>query len=84
MDFPGNKGIGDAVEKKKRTLNNIFKLLFIITAVILTSTCENLLRIGMGDEIDLQPPSNTLTSPESGAFISGNIVFQGTVSDDQG
>lgn len=64
------------------SVRNVSKRIFVITglcfSLFLLSNCE----VGLGNSVDTQPPSGTITSPAKGAVIRDAFVMQGTARDE--
>ncbi|MDR3193166.1 MAG: hypothetical protein LBT87_08890, partial [Treponema sp.] len=45
-------------------------------------SCENPLRIGLGDQVDIKNPTVELTSPKPGDYLYNEVLFEGTAWDD--
>ena len=55
----------------------------IIALIALFSTCSNPFRVGLGDSVDLEPPSVRLLEPASGTFLRETVRISGTATDDR-
>ena len=64
------------------SVRNVSKRIFVITSLcfslLLLSNCE----VGLGNSVDTQPPSGTITSPSKGAVIRDAFIMQGTAKDE--
>lgn len=47
------------------------------------TTCD-LFKAGLGNKVDINPPEISITSPANNAYVKGDLVVSGTVSDDLG
>ena len=71
---------GDKLMKK---MNRAISVVLIVLAVIAGFTCKPY--VGLGAQIDINPPSGTISYPEMGETpIRGSFVLKGTASDDDG
>jgi len=59
------------------------RVLLSLAALVLLSACD-VLTPGLGDNVDINPPEVTITSPKSSPleYISGDVVITGTAKDD--
>lgn len=65
-------------------MNKDFKAFLVILLMLSSlSACKNLFLVGLGKEIDLEAPQVSLTSPDTGSFLTGTVELRGQASDDQ-
>ena len=70
-------------EKLMKKMNRAVSFVLIVLAVIAGFTCKPY--VGLGAQIDINPPSGTISYPEMGETpIRGSFVLKGTASDDDG
>ncbi|MFW6362404.1 MAG: Ig-like domain-containing protein, partial [Spirochaeta sp.] len=67
----------------KVTRQSLALVVMAVFAIGITA-CENVFQIGMGERVDLGPPSIAVRSHEAGAFLSGTEELSGVASDDGG
>ncbi|WP_144083022.1 beta strand repeat-containing protein [Salinispira pacifica] len=70
--------------KRSHTLQRIrriFDVAVIAAAVLGLSTCD-LLKPGLGDEVDIDPPKISVESHSNGDYVGGSFTLSGTVEDD--
>ena len=60
----------------------LFGLLLAIAATLSISTCEQLFEVGLGEEVDIGPPSLEILAPENGQYATGTAAFELSYSDD--
>lgn len=64
----------------KQTAKTAFLILITLLAF---STCKNMFQVGLGEETDLEAPLVSLSSPDTGAFLTGTVTLRGRASDDR-
>lgn len=57
--------------------------ILILILMSLVMTCD-LFKVGLGDEIDIEPPEFEVESHDNGDYVSGTITVHGTGADDIG
>ena len=65
---------------KKLSLKKIALSLFVAAAAFLWTTCD----VGLGEAVDNDVPSLTVTGPAKASVCSGKVTITGTCSDDKG
>lgn len=61
----------------------IATVLLVGIALGALASCENLFRPGLGDKIDLNPPTVTIDTHSDGEYLTGTVAFGGAFGDDQ-
>ena len=62
----------------KKMLRNVVLSFFGLVSIFILSNCQ----IGLGEAVDVQPPTIFLTSPQADALVRDTFVIEGTYSDD--
>lgn len=66
---------------KRQTLVRAAIVLTVLAALL---SCQNPFDVGLGDNVDIEPPQVRLLSPDSGVFLRDVVTFEGFASDDTG
>ena len=62
----------------KKNLRNVILTVFGLASIFLLSTCQ----IGLGEAVDVQPPTVFLNSPQADALVRDTFIMDGTYADD--
>lgn len=62
----------------KKMLRKVILYFFSLISIVILSNCQ----IGLGEAVDVQPPTIFLTSPQADALVRDTFVIEGTYSDD--
>ena len=62
----------------KKVLRNVVLSIFGLVSVITLSNCQ----IGLGEAVDVQPPTISLTSPQADALVRDVFIIEGNYEDD--
>ncbi|MBT3274394.1 MAG: hypothetical protein HN368_14650, partial [Spirochaetales bacterium] len=62
----------------------IAAIALMASTILLLTTCDKLFQVGLGDSVDITPPSLEILSPENGEYVSGAALLELTFSDDAG
>lgn len=62
----------------KKNLRNFILTVFGLASIFLLSTCQ----IGLGEAVDVQPPTVFLNSPQADALVRDTFIMDGTYADD--
>lgn len=62
----------------KKMLRNVVLSFLGLVSIFILSNCQ----IGLGEAVDVQPPTIFLTSPQADALVRDTFVIEGTYSDD--
>lgn len=60
------------------------RVLVVLAAVVVLTTCEGVFSTGLGDDVDLEPPTISIDSHVDGDYVSGTARFEGAFGDDLG
>ncbi|MDP3176669.1 MAG: hypothetical protein Q8M76_02115, partial [Spirochaetaceae bacterium] len=71
----------DSILTKKRWIKKTLAAAFLAAASVGLTTC-NLFKAGLGARIDINPPTVTITSHQSGAYVGSDFVLRGKATDD--
>lgn len=66
----------------KTIISTLLKISFIFTMALSILSCGDMLTVGLGNEVDVNPPELEITSPAPLANFNSNFSLQGTVKDD--
>ena len=62
----------------KKMLRKVILYFFSLISIVILSNCQ----IGLGEAVDVQPPTIFLTSPQADALVRDTFVIEGTYEDD--
>ena len=62
----------------KKMLRKVFLYFFSLISIVILSNCQ----IGLGEAVDVQPPTIFLTSPQADALVRDVFIVEGTYEDD--
>ncbi len=62
-------------------LRALARVSLIILASLSLNTCD-LLKPGLGDKVDINPPSLAISSPQQNSYVKGPLTVKGTAADD--
>ncbi len=67
----------------KRYISRTMQILAIAGLVTFLSTCSNLFNPGLGEKVDINPPTVSIDSHSDGQYVQGTVTFGGSFGDDR-
>ncbi|TVQ23696.1 MAG: hypothetical protein EA383_13605 [Spirochaetaceae bacterium] len=64
--------------------SNLVRTVISLATLMAILSCQNPFDVGLGDNVDIEPPRIRLLSPESGGFLRDTVTFEGFATDDTG